>query len=111
MNAGELEHEVLDEGTDHLDPAYEPSSEESDDEVDDDEASNVSETDEYDDDESSESEIDEDSEYNVTYIKRTPSLSNRVFATLFMLSPWFASLAVVYNARDDIFKYLKNKYC
>jgi hypothetical protein len=92
------------------DPDYEPpSEEESDEEVDDDDASNLSETDEYEEDD--ERETDEDTEYNFAYIKRTPSLSNRVFATLFMLSPWFASLAVVYNARDDIFKYLKNKYC
>jgi hypothetical protein len=104
----------LDKETDYTDnaindPEYEPS-EESDEEVDDDETSNFSETDEYedkDDNESSESESD----YNIVYVKRYPSLTNRVFATLFMLSPWFASLAVVYNARYDIFKHLQNKYC
>lgn len=99
------ELEELDEGTD--DPDYEPS-DDSDDEVDDDDVSDPDETDEEDDDDS---EDDNENDDNVVYVKRSSSLTNRVFATLFMLSPWFASLAVVYNARDDIFKYLKNTYC
>jgi hypothetical protein len=91
--------------TDEDDPEYEPSTEGTDDESGD-ETSEVEETEDYDDGEST----DDYEDYNVVY-KKTPSLTNRFFATMFVLSPWFASVAVVYHARDDIFNYLQKKYC
>lgn len=96
------DEEKLNEGTD--DPEYDPSDDSDEDAYDDD----VSDPDENDD-ESSEEESDSDD--HVVYVKRSSSLTNTIFATLFMLSPWFASLAVVYNARNDIFEFLKKKYC
>jgi hypothetical protein len=83
------------------DSEYEPSTEGTDDETDDE----TSDTDECDDNDTNEDYV------HYSHIRKTPSLTNRFFATMLVLSPWFASVAVVYHARDDIFKYLKNKYC
>ncbi len=96
--------------TDEDDPEYEPSTEGTDDEIEDESDDERSESDECEDDDDDGETSDDYEHYNVIY-KKTPSLTNRFFATMFMLGPWFASMAVVYHARDDIFKYLKNKYC
>ncbi len=81
------------------DPDYEPS------EADDEETS---------DDESDVSSEDEDHYAYDRFVypqRRPPSRVNAFFATMFALSPWFATLAVVFNAREDIFRYLQKKYC
>jgi hypothetical protein len=61
--------------------------------------------------EPSSEEDSEDSEDVMFYQKKQTSYVNKLFASLWMLSPWLASLAVVFNAREDIVKYLQNKYC
>lgn len=57
-------------------------------------------------DERYESDVDE-----YTPQRRSPSLFNKFFATLWTFSPLIATYIVVYNARDDIARALRSKYC
>lgn len=54
-----------------------------------------------------------DDEYDTEYTphRRSPSLLNKFFATLWTFSPLIATFIVTYNARDDIARALRNKYC
>lgn len=72
------------------------------------------ETEEDTDDEEDETETDDtDDEYEAEYIprKKSPSFLNKFFATIWTFSPLIATFIVTYNARDDIAKALRSKYC
>lgn len=67
-----------------------------------------------DEDEDNESDCTDDSyesDYEYTPQRRSPSLLNKFFATLWTFSPLIATYIVVYNARDNIASALRSKYC
>jgi hypothetical protein len=53
----------------------------------------------------------DDDQSHVYVVRRKPSFLNQLFGTLFVFSPLIATFAVVYNARDDITRYLRTTYC
>jgi hypothetical protein len=66
-------------------------------------------------------EMEEDTDEEISYESETDSSSREevptrppkttnIYATMLALCPWLASLAVVYNARGDVLKYLQQKY-
>lgn len=64
--------------------------------------------DEETDEETDECDDENNNEKDVRHNK--PSIINRALATIWGLAPWFATFAVVYNARQDILSYLHDKY-
>jgi hypothetical protein len=56
---------------------------------------------------------DTDDEYEIEYTpqRRPRSFINQFFATLWTFSPLIATFIVTYNARDDIARALRSKYC
>jgi hypothetical protein len=88
--------------------------EETEDDTDDEDYTDDFETDD-DGDDGDDGEDEEEEDYEeptqIVYIRRRPSFLNQVFATLFVFSPLIATMGVIYNARDDIARYLRVQYC
>jgi hypothetical protein len=92
----------------------EPSEEESSEEESSEEESSEEDTSDEDtsDEDTSDEEISEHYECSHCHSPRKPtSLINDILATFLMLSPWLASGALIYSAREDIIVALKNTYC
>lgn len=60
--------------------------------------------------ETNEEETDSDSDVFEIY-RNKPSNINKALGILFGMSPWIATMVVLYNARYDICRYFHEKYC
>lgn len=71
------------------------------------------ETEEDTDDDSEDSESDFTDDDDTEYVphRKSPSFLNKFFATIWTFSPLIATFIVTYNARDDIARALRSKYC
>jgi hypothetical protein len=65
----------------------------------------------YDEDDTEDEDTDDEDDIEYTPQRRSPSFINQFFATLWTFSPLIATFIVTYNARDDIARALRNKYC